>query len=392
VVFGANQTEYVSGVDAAAPGDILVLFGTGLGPVTGGSDNTLPLAGNLGTAPTVYVGGVASSSVSYYGRSPCCAGLDQIVFTVPPNAPLGCQVSIIVQTSNGGVPIVSNGPATAIGATHHTPCSDPVDAFPPALLSFPVSSSILGIALQQNIAVNPTTTPPKSTTTDNYQILVTQFTPAQFAALAPLMAQSSNNSCFAGFVPATAAPIGLPQATYLDIGPSVTLTPPSGTPFPIPAAAAGVFVGQSSAGIAGGNWGFTTSGGANVGPLNFNFPVPQPVVWTNQTSVLTTPIDRTKGLTITWSGGDQFGFVDIQGFAANATGSHLVGYDCSAAVSAGSFTIPPSVLLRMPAGTSPFTTIQVSTFALPFTILPVKGFDVVANFSQLQTIIPVAYK
>ena len=129
-----------------------------------------------------------------------------------------------------------------------------------------------------------------------------------------------------------------------------------------------------------------------MGPLNFLFPIPQPVVWTNMASVLTTPVDRTKGLTITWTGGDMYGFVDIQGFGANATGSHLVGYDCSAPAAAGSFTIPPSVLLRMPTGAAAFSTLQVSTFALPFTILPVKGFDVVVNFSQLQTLIPIVYQ
>jgi hypothetical protein len=129
-----------------------------------------------------------------------------------------------------------------------------------------------------------------------------------------------------------------------------------------------------------------------VGPLNFFFPIPTPVTWTNQASLLGSAVDRTKGLTITWTGGDQLGFVDIQGFAANATGTYLVGYDCSAPLAAGSFTIPPSILMQMPPGPGTFATLQVSTFALPFTILPVKGFDAVVNFSQLQTLIPISYK
>ena len=389
VTFATNQSELVLPPDAAAPGDSLILFGTGLGSVAGGNDTILPQSGNVGTAPTVYVGGVASPNVSYYGRSPGFPWLDQIVFTVPPNAPLGCQVSIVVQTSNAGVPIVSNGPATAIGAMDHVPCVDPVDAFPAALLSFPANTTVLGISLMQNVTFSSPTT---SRTTDTYQILVTGFTPPQFVALSANMAESSNNSCFSGFVPAVAGPPGPAPATFLDAGPSLTLTPPSGAPITLPAVAAGIFLGGDSLGIPSGPWGFTTSGGANVGPLNFFFPIPTPVTWTNQASLLGSTIDRTKGLTITWTGGDPYGFVDIQGFAANATGTYLVGYDCSAPLAAGSFTIPPSILMQMPPGAGTGATLQVSTFALPFTILPVKGFDAVVNFSQLQTLIPIAYK
>jgi hypothetical protein len=390
VTFATNQNEIVSGADAAAPGDTLVLYGTGLGAVNGGNDTVAPQSGNIGTAPMVYVGGVASTNVSYYGRSPSLPGLDQIVFTVPQNAPLGCQVSIVVQTSNAGVPIVSNGPATGIGATDHTPCSDPVDAFPAALLSFPANSTVLGIALQQNTTFSSATT---SATSSVFQILFTQLTPPQFLALSANMAESSNNSCFSGFVPAVAPPAGLPPAIYLDAGPSITLTPPSGAPITLPATAGGVFLGKAPIGIPPGPWGFTAPGGANVGPLNFGFPVPPPVTWTNQAALLGSTVTRANGLTINWTGGDaNYGFVDIQGFAANATGTYLVGYDCSAPLAAGTFTIPPSILMQMPTGAGAQATLQVSTFALPFTILPVEGFDAVVNFSQIQTLIPIVYQ
>jgi uncharacterized protein (TIGR03437 family) len=389
VTFATNQTELVSAADAAAPGDALVLFGTGLGPVAGGNDTILPQSGNIGTVPTVYVGGVPSTNVSYYGRSPGFPGLDQIVFTVPQNAPLGCQVSIVVETSNAGVPIVSNAPATAIGTPDQMPCTDPVDAFPAALLSFPANSTVLGISLQQNTTFSSPTT---SATSTAFQILFTQLTPPQFLALSANMAESSNNSCFSGFVPAVAPPAGLPPAIYLDAGPSVTLVPPSGAPFAVPALAAGVYLGKSSAGIPSGLWGFAAPGGANVGPFSLGFPIPQPVTWTNQASLLGSTVTRANGLTINWTGGDPYGFVDIQGFAANTTGTFLVGYDCSAPLSAGTFTIPPSILLQMPTGPGAQATLQVSTFALPFTILPSEGFDAVVNFSQIQTLIPIVYQ
>ena len=388
VTFGINQSEFVTGADAAAPGDILVMYGTGLGPAIEGFDTILPVTGNLGTAPTVYVGGVASPSVLYYGRSPCCAGLDQIVFTVPQNAPLGCQVSIIVQTSNVGVPIVSNGPTTAIAATDHMACTDPVDEFPEAALSLTGNFKGLIISLVQNTTF---TSPNTSTTSGSELVIAAQFTAAQLNAYAPTLAKSSENSCLTGFVP-NPAPVVIPPATFLDAGTSVTLTPPSGAPIAVPAAVPGFYMGKNSVGIPSGAWSIAVPGGANVGPFNLGFPIPQPIVWTNQASLLGSTIDRTKGLTINWTGGDSNGYVDIQSFGLNTTGTYLAGYDCSVPITAGTFTIPPSALLHMPTGAGAMTTLQVSTFSLPFTTPPVAGFNGFGNFSQLSTVIPIVYK
>jgi hypothetical protein len=72
----------VTPTNTAKPGDTLTIWGTGLGPtLNNGGDTTTPPAGNIGTAPQVFVGGVASPSVTYWGRSPgIFPGLDQIQF------------------------------------------------------------------------------------------------------------------------------------------------------------------------------------------------------------------------------------------------------------------------------------------------------------------------
>jgi len=238
------------------PGDVLILYGTGLGPPIGGVDTTLPLTVISERLPRFMWAGSHRRTFRTTADRLAVRGLTRLYLRFRKNAPIGCQVSIVVQTSNLGTPIVSNGPATAIAPTDHGPCVDPVDAFSSTLLTFPANSTILGISLQQNVTVTPTSgTSTTSATTDTYQILATGFTPAQFAALAPTMAESSNGSCFSGYVPATPAAASLPAATYLDIGPSITLTPPSGSPFMIPATAPGVFLGKSSAGIPAGLWG-----------------------------------------------------------------------------------------------------------------------------------------
>ncbi|MCP5112159.1 MAG: hypothetical protein GY953_15125, partial [bacterium] len=87
--------------DVARPGQTMILWGTGLGPV-GGDEAAGPLPGNLDLPVEVIVGDV-SANVVYKGRSGCCSGIDQIVFEVPAGVE-GCYVPLIVKTGN----VVSN--------------------------------------------------------------------------------------------------------------------------------------------------------------------------------------------------------------------------------------------------------------------------------------------
>ena len=68
-------------VTAAHPGQVLTLWGTGLGAVSG-KEADGPLPGNLDVPVNVYVG-TKLVTPTYKGRSGCCAGIDQVVFTVP---------------------------------------------------------------------------------------------------------------------------------------------------------------------------------------------------------------------------------------------------------------------------------------------------------------------
>ncbi|HYL78925.1 MAG TPA: hypothetical protein VEU96_32340 [Bryobacteraceae bacterium] len=104
-------------INAAHPGDLLFIWGTGLGPISGNDANTPPV-GNLDVPVEVYVGNV-KASVGYQGRSGCCSGVDQILITVPPGV-LGCYVPVAVKIGN----IVSNF-ATMSVASSGSVCSDP---------------------------------------------------------------------------------------------------------------------------------------------------------------------------------------------------------------------------------------------------------------------------
>jgi uncharacterized protein (TIGR03437 family) len=81
----------------AMPGQIVVLWGTGMGPIAG-ADNLAPgtAAGDMSGVPvSITVGGVAAQRL-YAGRQSESAAVDVIYFTVPQGVPYGCQIPVAV--------------------------------------------------------------------------------------------------------------------------------------------------------------------------------------------------------------------------------------------------------------------------------------------------------
>ena len=220
--------QYVSDTNTAKPGDTLVLWGTGLGasPNSGGDTMSGPVA-NIGSAPLVFVGGVQSPSVTYWGRSPTTvAGLDQINFVVPPNAPLGCNVSVVVQTAS---PVtVSNSPTIALAATDGATCSDPSENLPPSFFNKNgLKIMLLSLSQTQTVSLNTDGTIASSTTGE---VAVQLFKLTQ--AVTPATTQGLHGSPSLGTC--TTGPLfgsGIPDlyAAPLNGGALFTLTPPSGT-------------------------------------------------------------------------------------------------------------------------------------------------------------------
>jgi hypothetical protein len=214
-----------------------------------------------------------------------------------------------------------------------------------------------------------------------------------FGNLSGPNAEPSFGSCYTGFSNNPGAN-GPNSATFLNAGTSVTLTPPSGTALTLtPQSVGGYASATSSTALPSGTWSFSNgTGGSGVGPLSFNFPVPQQVTWSNMAAAYGSQIVRTNPLTITWSGGDSNGYVDIQGSASTALGAYYLGFECAAPTSAGQFTIPPSILLSMPTGAGAQASIQVSTYAIPSSLGTISGFDLALDASQFETSVPVIFK
>jgi hypothetical protein len=100
------------------------------------------------------------------------------------------------------------------------------------------------------------------------------------------------------------------------------------------------------------------AGGVDVGPFKVGLTMPDPPFSFDNIDQLGT-ITRSQGVTVKWSGGDPNGFVNIIGTANGLFGttpgsvSIVANFNCSERISAGQFTVPPNVLLSLPAAGSP---------------------------------------
>lgn len=118
--FGAGVAQVaLSGTDIrlnnlttpGTPGSVMILYGTGLGPISG-TDSAAPGAISTGGTVTVTVGG-KQASVLYAGRAPQFPGEDQINIQLPQDVPLGCYTPAVVVVN--GIPsnnfVISTAPA-----------------------------------------------------------------------------------------------------------------------------------------------------------------------------------------------------------------------------------------------------------------------------------------
>ncbi len=122
--FNTAIDQPVNSLDtASARGQVITIWGTGLGRVPF-ADNVAPTALNLEVPVTITIGERDAVRL-YAGRSPCCAGVDQIVVRIPEDAPLGCYVPLRIKAGN----TISNTVTMSIAATAGARCTDPFNPF-----------------------------------------------------------------------------------------------------------------------------------------------------------------------------------------------------------------------------------------------------------------------
>jgi uncharacterized protein (TIGR03437 family) len=342
--------------NSTSPGQTITLWGSGFGADTLNDDRTYPMKQNNLTIPLqIYVGGV-SAAISYRGRSQY-PGVDQVNITIPTSGfSLGCAVSVVGVSGN----IVTNTVTLAI-AQNGGICTDPTFGISGDQLSNLAGKPAVNYGfLSVTQGTTAGATPP---TTSQGGAFFYQFPGSQLVSNTNIGA--SIGSCIITPPTAPGTTVTLPKG--LDAG-TMTLTEPSGKVdnlqtvpgFP------GIYAAQlanSAIPTSGGVFVFNATGGKDVGAFNTSLNFPIPLVWANMNSI--TSVNRAQGVTVTWTGGAAGTYVQI--FGSSTSGQLTVGFTCNAPVSALTFTVPPAVLLALPAGNNGTLGLTNSTLPGTFT-------------------------
>jgi uncharacterized protein (TIGR03437 family) len=343
-----------SSVEAARPGQVVTVWATGLGAALN-ADNVAPEPGDLPVAVEVWVGGKRVTNKLYSGRSPCCAGLDQIVFAIPDDAPLGCYVPVQVRTGGAAV---SNTATVAISADGG-PCADPMnplsglraaqtfgvvlagrfetgfDYVPGLELRFGADSMAASFQRQ---AATPwafnrilSLPPPGACTVYGFRgSALSQRSAPDLLSLAPTLDAGTAVTVSSGSESYSSSRLPLGNRIYLGQSP---------LRFRFELFDTDIFGGGSAVGV-------KLAGGADIGAAEIALPGPATIEWLNREETAT--VDRGRDLTLRWTA-PQAASVVILGAATDASRDASAAFLCTAPGAAASFTVPPQVLANLPA-------------------------------------------
>jgi uncharacterized protein (TIGR03437 family) len=321
----ASQTPVNTVLNAATPGQTVILWGTGLGPATG-DESAGPLPGALPYLDSLIVGG-QSANVRFAGRSGCCAGIDQVVFDVPANVS-GCYVPIVALT--GG--IASNVGTIAVSRNGGT-CDDPL-SFRAADLAIAQRAGALRVG---SIQVWQQAPAGGGSGSDTVNASFASYLPQTLAmAIAPVT--PAPGSCLLTESSVNADASALPHGAPLNAGGSI-LVNGAGASLIADWQSPGVYSGTLAlAGLAPGVYSISGGGGPDVGAPQGSVTVPPPVQWTNAADYTISAVATGQPMLFRWTGGDGNAYVAIHIGSSNATLAMAI--DCTVAASAGSFTVP----------------------------------------------------
>jgi uncharacterized protein (TIGR03437 family) len=392
-----------TGTAAANPGEAAVIYGTGIGAISG-NDGAQPTALDLVAIPVEVYVGPAKATVTYRGRSGCCAGIDQITFTVPGGV-TGCSIPVSVKINT----VVSNTTTIAIAPTGIRTCSDPTG--PSSSLLTSISSK--GTANIGVVALTRVTTSialpipiPGFDTNFNGDLgaaTFSRFTQAQLDATANPFNTQTLGACTVqwtkgGTVAATAV---VPKS--LDAGGAINVSGTGGTQTLVKTtnggqiSYTGVFgaPGTSSSYLGAGTFTISGAGGPDVGGFTALLTVPSPLNWTNRDAIAN--VTRSAGQVITWSGGDANTTVLIGGTSTTGNASDSVGgaFQCTARATDGTFTVPAQVLLALPASAQ-VAGVEVSALYVAANTAPVtftaSGLDYGVAVGVVESLKTLGYK
>jgi uncharacterized protein (TIGR03437 family) len=330
-------------IHPAHPGDVLTLWGTGMGPISG--DETEPPTAtqsvNLASQTQVLVGN-QPATVSYAGRGGGSPALDQIDFVVPAGVS-GCRTSIAVAVSG----VTGNVTTTAVAPPGQPTCGDTYGLLTAENVQAAKTNGSLTVGGVQAYRVGDL---PDTFIGGIGTYPLNSLIRSLVGNLAP-----SVGSCAAYEVQGGSFVVNDPYApsSYLSMGAQLTIAGPSGSKT-IGESANGAFLdalaNPPSTWVAPGSYTLSNgsgAGGSNIGAFTWDLTLPANVVPTN----LPSTVDLSQDLTLTWTGGAAFPIVIIFGYSGvplTLSGSDISfsQFVCTADGPAGQSTIP-SVMLNL---------------------------------------------
>jgi uncharacterized protein (TIGR03437 family) len=349
--------DVLTWTNAVREGEAAIGWATGVSPITG-PDNVQPPVFDPPVNVEVIVGG-KRANVIYKGRAPCCAGLDQIVFTIPEGV-RGCNVSLVVRVGSN----ISNFTTIPVAGPQSRVCSDPNGFRESDLTGIPAGGVRQGDVslIRSSVRLTLPIVGSIESKSDSAAADFERFDRSFFERTQGLGFVSYGSCIVVPNAGNERVPVDPVQGQRLDAGAALTLTGPGGTRM-IPKQRSGAYaadLGSSTSGMVspglplpGGNqaaflepgtYTVTGPGGADVGPFTARIAIPQPLNWTNRDAISSVP--RSRELTLSWTGAGQNDFVFVAGNSTrNSVGATFF---CTAPASAGSVTVPPEVLSALP--------------------------------------------
>jgi uncharacterized protein (TIGR03437 family) len=353
----ANCGRPSTACGSANAGDTLTLWATGLGPVPAGDGPGSLGQSNPNLPLTVWVGGV-QAPVVYQGRSGCCIGLDQIVFTVPNNVPAGCAVPLVVligtNVSNSTVIPVANASRTCTPA-------DPTVAAANIQQWASLPSPTLGIAQADTSETHGERA--------RFTFVRASIPPAVQPFLVSYLDPPPPGTCTVSpyhdiFTAGTNFPIDMFLSKLItvpiDAGSHFTFTGPKGATAAVTSSGDWVVFNDPTQELIGskyaGSYIFAGGPGNDVGAFTTQLTVPTAPTFTSPPpgGDSGVAVVRRMGMNVAWNPGGATGPIPLIlstaiGTPADPTNLVYTAVNCTVLASAGAFTIPAYALLALPS-------------------------------------------
>ncbi len=363
-VFTDGSNNPITYVHPAHPGEELVLWGTGLGPIT--TDETEPPQQvDLHSGVQVLVNNQPAAVV--YGGRGSSAGVDQINFVIPAGI-TGCKASVAVIVKG----VTGNITSIAVAPDGQATCGDTFGPLTAANLqkAMATGSLSLGGVIVSRVAGG----------NDNLEGAFATYSLSNLVKSWGGGSAGSIGSCLSYEVLGSSLnPIDPVVEHFVNSGNQLKLTSTGGSKT-ISALETGLY--DTTLATAPDQYiepgAFSVSngtGGAGVGAFNWTLTLPQAVVPTK----IPASISLSQDLTLTWTGSSGFSVVGIflfSGVPVTSSETAYVEILCTADATAGRFTIPSAVLnLLSPDGfgafAKPGVDIQMAGIPLiPFNNVP----------------------